>query len=346
MEWSASGSYEIDERGLEQRPQVENVLSTPALLSLLHSEQPTSGSEESLPDTGSVPQLPLSEGSTSDALSSNPHIWIDVTVDDDGNTLLHLAARRGSLRSCKSLLSRGSSVDPLNSDQMSPLHLAASQGHDAVCEFLITAGASAIICDDLYGHPLHLAAEGGHSSTCRTLLDFGADVHGCDYVGQTPLHKAAEGGFTETIEVLLSHGADVDAADACGNTALHEAAYGGHVGVASLLLEAGASAGVFNNRHETPLHLAVSENHEGTCRLMLQVIRGLPGASSILNAQNEDGATALHLAGWKARALCAILLEEGACVEVVNKSGLSTVDIARSVGDGHVAGLLRSIGAM
>lgn len=74
---------------------------------------------------------------------------VDVNLrNQDGNTLLMLAAYNGAVEVLKALIDRGADVDELNGRGQSPLAGAIFKREDAVVDLLIDAGA-----DPLAGHP-------------------------------------------------------------------------------------------------------------------------------------------------------------------------------------------------
>lgn len=74
---------------------------------------------------------------------------VDVNLrNQDGNTLLMLAAYNGAVEALKALIERGADVNELNGRGQSPLAGAIFKREDAVVDLLIDAGA-----DPGAGHP-------------------------------------------------------------------------------------------------------------------------------------------------------------------------------------------------
>ncbi|KAF9572051.1 hypothetical protein EC968_010382 [Mortierella alpina] len=103
-------------------------------------------------------------------------------------TLLHVAARAGSLELVEYLISRGAPLDSMDSEGRTPLHTAAE--HSASLDIV------------------------------RLLLEKGAHYmdRSSTAAGKTALHYAAQTGNGALVAMLLQHHARVSAVDAHGNT--------------------------------------------------------------------------------------------------------------------------------
>ena len=96
------------------------------------------------------------------------------TVDAQGNTLLMLAAREGSLRAVKMLCEMHARLDAANSLGETALMYAALQGHLEVVRTLLAQGAAV---DGNGWTPLIYAAVKGTLDVARLLLASGAKVN-------------------------------------------------------------------------------------------------------------------------------------------------------------------------
>jgi len=97
-----------------------------------------------------------------------------------GCTLLHAAAKGGSVPVVRQFLERGAEVNRIEAWDETPLHLAAHAGRTEVCELLLEYGASIDAPNAQDSTPLVVAAEQGHEATCRMLLAKGAGAGGLD----------------------------------------------------------------------------------------------------------------------------------------------------------------------
>ena len=202
------------------------------------------------------------------------HFQVDVhQADQDGDTLLHTAAREMNTSMVAALLAMGSvdrggaggdygihhaamtgcvEIARLLIDaggdpsvrawhEMTPLHLAADLGHVEVARFLIAAGANIHCEDDIdRSTPLFMTIYQDRVEVARLLLEAGARTDVKNEDGREPLHIAALHGANETIKCLLSFDAEVNAVDTVGRTPLYYALKSSMRRTLAVLLGAGA----------------------------------------------------------------------------------------------------------
>lgn len=123
------------------------------------------------------------------------------------------------------------------------LHLAASLGHQRMIRFLVNEGLAVDIRDARGNTPLHYAAYYGQVEAIQTLLALGADLHAQNtHRGETPLFSAIRGKKVQAVRYLLQRGARVDVRNAFGMTPIHVVACCaiGAVDILDLLVAAGA----------------------------------------------------------------------------------------------------------
>jgi hypothetical protein len=143
--------------------------------------------------------------------------------DEQGATLLSLAARAGELDVCRELIKHGADVDQPGWSGYTPLGAAAFAGHELVVRDLLRAGA-------------------GPELPSRN--------------GQLPLHLAATSGQVRVVKMLLAAKADPKAYNQAGRHALAEAALNGQIGVMALLVDAGMSVSEPDQHRLNALHAA------------------------------------------------------------------------------------------
>lgn len=146
--------------------------------------------------------------------------------DQDGATLLTLAARAGELAVVQDLLRRGADPDRRGVAGFTPLAAAATGGHDLVVLELLRADADPDIASANGQTPLHLAARAGHPRVVRQLLKAHADPMAWNRDGRHVLSEAALGGQVAVMDMLVASGLDAGTRDRHGLNALHAAALG------------------------------------------------------------------------------------------------------------------------
>lgn len=159
---------------------------------------------------------------------------------------------------------------------------------------------------EVLNRALHAAARGGNLVALKELLgDCGKVLEYKDVHGSTILHSAAGKGQIEVVNFLVQSFNVISSEDDDGNTALHIAAVRGHVTVAKALIHASSlSVSCRNKNGETFLHAAVTgfktpgfRRLDRQIELMKQLVDGkIFSIEEIINAKNNEGQTALHLA--------------------------------------------------
>jgi ankyrin repeat protein len=183
---------------------------------------------------------------------------------------------------------------------------------------------------------LILAAKSSDVFLLRNLIAAGADVNATSSNGGTALMFAAIGGDIETQKTLIDAGADVNVIGGFDWTALMVASVKGHVAAVRQLLSSGADPNLRDIYGWTPLMRAVYEERE-------QVVQALLEQPEVnLNAKNDQGATALHLAATKGNeALTRSLLLAGADPSMGDRKGRTPENMAAAAGHENIAKLLK-----
>ena len=235
--------------------------------------------------------------------------WDGVDLDarnEQGRTLLHVAAHKGKSNVALSLIKAGAKVNAVDADGATPLCHAIIDGNFLMVERLLNNGATLERRDKNGNTPLILACKEGNAGVVGALLNSGKrlSIDGTDKKGHsalsaavmygsseivrllaqaganlqctswnenflTPLMVAAFHGDKESVAILLEYGALVDDVDRFGNTALMHAACFGRTVAASHLLWVGADINHQNMQHETPLLWAIAQGREEMTRLLL-----------------------------------------------------------------------------
>ncbi|XP_062193743.1 uncharacterized protein LOC133897149 [Phragmites australis] len=248
-----------------------------------------------------------------------------------GDTALHLAARHGHEAVVQVLMVVAPVLScAVNDARMSPLYLAVmSRSVGAVKALIQWRHASAS------GHKgqnaLHAAVLQSAEITSQ-LLSWPENQNLAKEIDEsksTPLHYAASDGDREIVGMLIrSMPSATYLQDKEGFTPLHIAAWMGHVDVIHDMLEACPdSAELTDKEGRNFLHVAIHRSHEPVVTYLL----GSPILAGILNEQDNDGNTPLHLAVMAGNPNLAILDNGDIELNIANKEGETPFDLAKGI---------------
>ncbi|KAK2722691.1 hypothetical protein QYM36_003020 [Artemia franciscana] len=218
---------------------------------------------------------------------------------------LHDAAKNGNLDICQQLVSRGVTIDDLDSGGGTPLYYAAESNQLDVTRYLLEKGANPNVkCQfPLDGTILQAAVGKGYLDICRLLVAKGASINESNSLpDQTALHCAARKS-REICELLITKGATIDAFDPFDRTPLYYSITYKKLDVTKYLLENGANSNsecfgqeyynITNSKkekfREKMLHVAAREGNLDLCQLLV-----LKGAD--MNCLNSKDETPLMIA--------------------------------------------------
>lgn len=186
-------------------------------------------------------------------------------VNNDGQTLLHIAAKNGNIDMAKFLLIQ--KLEMLNHKDSSgdtALHKACWKGYQDVCECLIEKGADVNAEGNRRLTPVCYALYGKHYELATALVNEHSASVKDPVGGETPLFIAASrGSKQEFIEFLIKNGADIKAKNGVGRTLMHIVARKKCGIDYAYLCEKGLGLNDCNNKRETPLHeAALAKNYD------------------------------------------------------------------------------------
>ncbi len=205
-------------------------------------------------------------------------------------------------------------------------HQAAQAGDLAALRAITEKAPAQVNAKDENGRsPLHWAARGTNIELLAYLVEKGAKVNALDNNGTAPLHSLSARGNVDGIRLLLAKGADIHIQTAEKNTSLHLAAQGGQVEAVRLLVARGADLERVNAYGRSPLVFAARE------RGGRAVVEALLDLGAKIDAVDKSGDTALALAAWRGSAdVVTLLLERNASVPIDGARGLQLLRSAVS----------------
>uniref|UniRef100_A0A0D9XCL9 PGG domain-containing protein n=1 Tax=Leersia perrieri TaxID=77586 RepID=A0A0D9XCL9_9ORYZ len=247
--------------------------------------------------------------------------------NDKGETALHDAVRLGSMELVGVLLSADQElarVVPPDGD--SPLYLAVSMGDRDMARHLHEHDKALSYAGPDGKNALHAAVLQGKEMTAL-ILEWNMDlIKQADRVdGSTPLHLAVSWGYHDVISLLLD--ADPSVAyqpDHRGSFPIHIAALDGSVKTVSILLDKSDCAELRDAHGRSFIHVAILEENQSIVEYACKKQKLVP---AVMNMQDEDGDTALHLAVQLGNLLIFNLLMERSHVNLNLKNKSTYKDI-------------------
>ena len=260
-------------------------------------------------------------------------------------TALMYAGRQGSLEAARTLAEMGADLNLADPDGTTALEFAIMNGHFDTAAMLTEKGADPNIADstgmaalyaavdmntlgEIYGRPgrkstdkltaldlipILLAHGASPNAALKSATLTRAHTPGEPSLGEgtTPLMRAAKNGDVAAMRVLIAHGADPALKQKNGTTALMFAA------------GLGRGTGVFAKDYATEAELLAA--------VKFLVELGVPSGVDV-NAANDAGQTALHIAAQASDGIVKYLAEHGANLDAKDKQGRTPLDAAMGVG--------------
>ncbi|XP_055820546.1 ankyrin repeat-containing protein At5g02620-like [Solanum dulcamara] len=266
----------------------------------------------------------------------------------DLETPLHEACREGKLEIVRILLENDPWVAyKTNLWDKSVLYVACERGRIEVVKHLLHNVNMLLMREvDMSTTSLHAAASSGHTEVVKELVKVRPDfawkkdvlMNGC-----SPLHIACSKGHLDITRELLKMDMDLSSLqDNEGRTPLHSAVIKGRVNIIAEILSVTLESAEMITKHgETILHLAVKNNHFEVLKFLMESL----DVSNLMNVQDTDGNTILHLATVrKLTTMIVYLLKLGVEVNALNQKGYTALDVVEA--DASNSGALAIIPAL
>lgn len=290
---------------------------------------------------------------------------------DTGEFPLHNAVR--STRApdvCDAIRVKNKDPNSIDDKGQTPLHLAATLGGVSIIQLLLFFGACPNVPDTKENRTaLHFSIDeandkhhSGRSKVVALLLQNGAEVNARDRKGNTALIAAAERGYEGLVVLLVENKADLNARNGDGDSAILLGAKGGYEAVVEYLVKNRVDVNTPNKNGDTALLIAAQLAHgsivkqlvSGGARMdlglaaekgymvVLELLIGGGGVGGILKDE-LDAAICLAAANGHERVV-EFLLGQGADLQTRDKEGNTLLIRAAASGHHSVVELLLSNG--
>lgn len=194
---------------------------------------------------------------------------IDKTMENTGETSLHLAARFCRADAVKRLLEANADCNSKDFDGRTPLHTAIAADACGAFQILINHRHTDLNAKSKNGDtPLILAVRSCADSMMKELLNLNIEINLGDNVQRTALHWAALVSNLTALKELIKKGANKDAQDEKEQTPLFLAAREGSYECVKILLEAGANKDITDHMDVSPRKIAEIKLHKDIVTLL------------------------------------------------------------------------------
>ena len=273
------------------------------------------------------------EANLGELLKFSPNI---TCKDGNGNTALHLASKLNFKSLVTILIEHVKSIEgdypsfinAVNKMRMTPLHLSIISSNLKIAEELITAGAEIYATDDSGKTVLHhaiLITEEGKRNKAITFI-FQQEKEKSDLErkliqiqetsnNDSPLHLAVVHSNNKTIQLLLNESPDLTLCDVHKRSVLHQAITKGHLEIIESILDYIIQA--YPKERSDPLHVLNLQDKDGNTALHLgiksnrdDILTKLLPLNPLMNLKNSLGQTPLHIAVSKKESILKDVLEE------------------------------------
>lgn len=192
-------------------------------------------------------------------------ILISCTRPDEPSINLYRAVHAGDLDQIKRHIFHGTDLNQRDREGDTALHVAARRGRLVIAEYLVDNGAELEATDKAGRTPLDEALLAGKISIANLLIKKGASID-----PQQQLFNAIESkaDFRDLFRFLIRHGADVNTTNADGQTPLGAAVAQGDRLLVKRILDAGADVDRPSTDGITPLQLAEKTANDDIIRLL------------------------------------------------------------------------------
>jgi ankyrin repeat protein len=286
------------------------------------------------------------------------------STDPEGNSALHVAARKGDFAILKKLVHAGTQVNEVNNRNETALYLAAGSSCLKCVNLLLANNADPSIETQFKATPLEVAIQKNQPKIASALLKSKSSYAGIhrglqlavqqkmenlskvliardsqldslDDNQRSILWHSVDKGLAKTTALLIdSREIEINQTDVKGHSALTQAVINGHFDIVRMLISAGADVGTLTNEKNSLLMLAVLSRSQAVVEFLLT-------REIDVNARDSVGDTALMLAASTAQnRMIEMLVNAGADLHLRNNEDLNAFQIATNSGHQYTAKML------
>eukprot|EP00607_Mallomonas_marina_P006339 CAMPEP_0182440732 /NCGR_PEP_ID=MMETSP1167-20130531/87252_1 /TAXON_ID=2988 /ORGANISM="Mallomonas Sp, Strain CCMP3275" /LENGTH=317 /DNA_ID=CAMNT_0024634769 /DNA_START=167 /DNA_END=1117 /DNA_ORIENTATION=- len=265
-------------------------------------------------------------------LDSKP---LPIERNEEDETVLHWACYLEDIILVQKLLTMNHDLNPVSKKGYTPMHCACRRGNSAMVKLLTKYGARHDIADNEGVLPIHLSLQYGHTNTSRLLLTDTSVIGDTDDYGIGCIHYSCYSGEVTTLKLLVEAlvyssssftGPSLDTlANSCtksGMVPVHFCHTNPTVDCLDLLLQLDANICAVDQDGNSVLHKCAIVNNSVLTDHILHHQNQEEGSQSIINIQNMNMDTALHIAcSYGHTETCLSLLRYGALTHILNQNG-------------------------
>lgn len=262
-------------------------------------------------------------------------------VNEEGDTPLHISAKKGSLPHVNYFLTKNVGVDIPNKKGTTALSMACVMQYPCIIKELLNAGANIEAENEKGVTPLYAVCMRGSAKVAELLISYGANmIHMTKCKNDTPILTCCRNGHDEVLSVLLNyvnkdfvnHMAPIDGFNAimsCAEAGRKPNSLTGKTCI-QVLYEYGIDLEQRTTKenniisYATPLHIAAFYGR-------IYAVEELVHLGANINAVDGNGSTPLHISIIQGYTdVIKFLLKNGADITIADKSGNLPIDYCRN----------------